>query len=235
MPHAGPRPDHPHESFPERALDGTIDARFAAIVARHGERTAVEDGARSLSFRDLDQAAARVAAALAAARGPAGDDSRPVALLLEQGADFISALIGVLRAGRFAVPLDPRNPASRNRLILGDSTATAIVASARTSELARALSAGVPPILLDALREPNQAPKRVDRTADAEAILLYTSGSTGRPKGVIQTHRNLLHNTLRHTNEFRIVPGDRFSLLYPCGVYGGVRDIFNALLNGACL
>jgi len=40
---------------------------------------------------------------------------------------------------------------------------------------------------------------------------------------------------MRHANEFRIVPTDRFSLLYPCGVYGGIRDVFNALLNGACL
>jgi thioesterase domain-containing protein len=48
-------------------------------------------------------------------------------------------------------------------------------------------------------------------------------------------HRTLVHNALRHKEAFQITPADRQTLLYSCSVYGGIRDILNALLSGASL
>ena len=228
-------PDHSHEPFPREALDGTISRRFARMVERHGVRPAIEDGLVTLTYRELDAASASLAAAIRSCPETDAQPPEPVAILLDQGASFITALLGVLRAGRFPVPLDPRNPVARNRMIREDSQASLLVGNRASLAAAGALTQGMRVIDLDACPD-SQA--RALPTADdpaAIATLLYTSGSTGKPKGVIQTHRTVLHNTMRHTNEFRILPTDRFSLLYPCGVYGGIRDIFNALLNGACL
>jgi amino acid adenylation domain-containing protein len=233
--HHRPAPSQPYEEFPAEAIEGTISQRFSRVVARHPDRTAVTEGGHALTYRDLDLAVARVARALAGVPGVFSAPPRPVALFLEQGTSFITALLGVLRAGLFPVPLDPRNPEQRNRLIAEDSLARVLIGSTETLAGARALDPGCPLLNLDDPDDGHGPLPEEPRDPDAIATLLYTSGSTGRPKGVVQTHRNVLHNTLRHTNEFRIVAEDRFSLLYPCGVYGGVRDIFNALLNGACL
>jgi len=78
--------------------------------------------------------------------------------------------------------------------------------------------------LLDRCDDPSQV-----------ACILYTSGSTGKPKGVVHDHRTLVHNMLRHRVAWGITPDDRQTQLYPCGVYGGIRDLLNALLNGAGL
>ena len=72
-------------------------------------------------------------------------------------------------------------------------------------------------------------------TTNALAFILYTSGSSGAPKGVVYSHYSTLHNARRHINAFEIRPSDRQSLLYPTTVYGGVRDIFNTILAGACV
>src|SRR5205823_9189106 len=67
------------------------------------------------------------------------------------------------------------------------------------------------------------------------ACLLYTSGSTGRPKGVMQTHRNLLHWAMTYTNDLRITPEDRLTLLHSWSVGSCLFHFWASLLNGATL
>ena len=52
---------------------------------------------------------------------------QPVAILLDQGAAFIGALLGVLKAGGCFVPLDPDNPPGRNLQMLVDSGARVLM------------------------------------------------------------------------------------------------------------
>jgi amino acid adenylation domain-containing protein len=218
----------------ELEVEASIAQRFEAQVRLHGERLALQTGAQTLTYGDLNARANRQAHALLALQRPA---SEPIALLLDQGPAYISALLGVLKAGHCYVPLDPANPSVRNEQMLEDCGAHCIVTNGANLPLSRAMSAGRCEVLdVDSLttRAATHNPNIVISPDDL-AYVLYTSGSTGRPKGVMVDHRTALHNMQRHAQAFRITPEDRQTLLYTCSVYGGTRDIFNALLNGASL
>jgi acyl-coenzyme A synthetase/AMP-(fatty) acid ligase/thioesterase domain-containing protein/acyl carrier protein len=70
-------------------------------------------------------------------------------------------------------------------------------------------------------------------TAHDLAAIFFTSGSTGQPKGVMQTHRLILHRVLTDTNQLRLRPDDRLTLLSPPTYSVSLRNLFGALLNGA--
>jgi len=229
----------------------TLWTRFSRVAGDHGARTAIRDDGRELTYRELAAAARTVAAALAAlgrARpravakdgeiGPGWEYGPPVALLLEQGIPFVTALLGVLGAGRFYVPLDAHFPASRLRLLLDDAAADVLITSrAILAATGVEVPRGVAVLDLDDVlrRGDGASPPERAVDGDAPAVILYTSGSTGRPKGVVHTQCSLMHNMLRHAGAFEFRPDDRQSLVYPCTVYGAARDTLNALLNGASL
>ena len=70
---------------------------------------------------------------------------------------------------------------------------------------------------------------------DDLAYVLFTSGSTGVPKGVMQSHRNLLHNTLKLARGLAIRADDRLTLLSSPSFGASVSDIYGALLTGAAV
>ena len=228
---------HPTGSFIEFALEDveqSIPARFERQVDHYPDRRAVKAGTHDLTYVELNHAVNRIARAILA-RGDASDE--PVALLLDHGPTLIAAILGVLKAGRIYLPLDPSYPAARTAYILEDAGAALIVTNERHLTLATKFSAaGLPLLNLDRL-EPTLPDDNPDlRVApDAPAYILYTSGSTGRPKGVVQNHRNILWDIREYTNTLHISRDDRMTLLYSCSVNGSVRGIFGALLNGASL
>jgi amino acid adenylation domain-containing protein len=145
---------------------------------------AVTDGGRSLSYRELDEAATLLAADLTA-RG-AGPES-VVGILTGRDVRTVVAMLGVLRAGAAYLPLDPSLPDERLQWILGRSGTRMVVAAGE----ARTLPPGVDPVPA----EPGptatpSAPVVLRARPDNLAYVLFTSGSTGRPKGVALTHRN---------------------------------------------
>jgi amino acid adenylation domain-containing protein len=212
----------------------SVAEQFETVAEAHAARTAIVDGASSCTYRQLNERANRVAHGLLRRRLP---EDRPVALMLSQGSSFIAGLLGVLKAGGFFVPLDPANPPARNAQMLEDSGASCVIAERAYAALAAEAATEHCPVVETeqlALGMPAENP-RMEVPDDALAYVLYTSGSTGRPKGVMQDQRSVLHNMRRHLEVFHITPEDRQTLLYTCSVYGGIRDVFNALLNGASL
>lgn len=224
--------------FPREEVEQSVPARFERQVSLYPEQIAVADAEATITYRDLNRLANRIAHAVLAVRG-AGPE--PVALLVGNGVPVAAAMMGVLKAGKFYVALDASQPVARTATILAECRPALLIADNERMEQAEALRAaidhsGLTLLNLDALppglSEENPGLKI---TAGDLAYVLYTSGSTGRPKGVVQDHRYLLHLTMVYTNGGRMSAADRLALLYSPSFAGAVRDIYCTLLNGAAL
>jgi amino acid adenylation domain-containing protein len=220
--------------FPAEAVEQSIPALFEQQVARHSTRLAVKSGQQTLTYAALNQRANRVARAIQARCGEGGE---PIALLLEQGAPVIAGLLGVLKTGKFYVPLDPSYPPARLTYMLEDSQARLLVTNTQHLPLTKAIGWRGPEVLnLDELdAELSDENLGTALSPDTLAHLLYTSGSTGTPKGVLHNHRNVLHMIKNECNGFHFCTDDRLSLLYSTGVVSSARITLSGLLSGATL
>ncbi|MDX1996532.1 MAG: non-ribosomal peptide synthase/polyketide synthase [Thermoanaerobaculia bacterium] len=171
-------------------------ARVAAVARVRPSAVAVADAARSLTYRELDAAANRLAHRL---RDLGLAPEARVGLALERSVDLVVAVLAVSRAGAAYVPVDPSHPAERIAFVLADAEVGALVGDERTlSAVAGLAPAGTPLVRVDdpSLRDEPAGPPFDGPALDDLAYVLYTSGSTGRPKGVAVSHRafaNFLH------------------------------------------
>ncbi|MFI2782761.1 amino acid adenylation domain-containing protein [Streptomyces sp. ALB3] len=171
---------------PAPVPDTTLPRLFADRAAATPDAVAVVSGDESLTYRELDEAAGRVAGFLAG-RG-VGPES-VVAVALPRTTGLVVALLGVLKSGAGYLPIDPAYPSGRLEFLLADAAPSLVLTDAEAGpSLPRT---GVPVLhLADALlASPATAPAAP--APDNVAYVMYTSGSTGTPKGVAVTHRNV--------------------------------------------
>ena len=160
------------------------------------------DAPTRLSYADLQQGAARVAAGLLDRGFQPG---QPVAIMLPTGPEYFFSFAGILLAGGIPVPIYPPARAAqieehlqRHVGILTNALATALITVPRAKVLATLLKSQVPSLRMvctvEELSASTASLERVTAHANDIALLQYTSGSTSGPKGVVLTHANLLAN-----------------------------------------
>ncbi|PFG57309.1 non-ribosomal peptide synthase protein (TIGR01720 family)/amino acid adenylation domain-containing protein [Amycolatopsis sulphurea] len=221
--------ERPGTAAEPAVTETTLPGLFAAQVARRPEATAVVDGERRLSYRELDEHSTRLAALLRA-RG-AGPE-RLVALALPRSADAVIGVLAVLKSGAGYVPLDLEHPAQRLNEILEDTGPVLVV----TTEDA-AVPGGRPKLLLDdvAGSVPEDGVAEISVSAANTAYVIHTSGSTGRPKGVTVSHRTVV-NLLSSTDELiGAGPEDVHSLFHSLAFDVSVWEMWAALGRGGRL
>src|SRR5262245_32279706 len=220
--------------FKKEEIEQSIPERFEKIVAKYRDRVAVKTANKTLTYEELNHAANRIAYLILET---SGRENERIAMLMEQGPSLIASMIGILKAGKTYVPLDCYYPQARLASVLQDSQPTLIITNNRNLSLARQL---VPEAFritnIDEI-EPNPCDRDPNGliSPDNLAWIIYTSGSTGKPKGVMQTHRNVLHETMNYTNGAHICYEDRLILVSSPAFADAVRTKYAALLNGASL
>ncbi|MEU4805401.1 amino acid adenylation domain-containing protein [Actinosynnema sp. NPDC023587] len=206
----------------EYPADATVPDLFAEQVRSRPDADAVHDGARWLSYAELDARSDRLAHALVA-RGARPD--QPVGLALPRGADLVTAMLAVVKTGAAYLPLDPGNPAARDAAALAESGTALVVTDGD-----RALPAGVTALALSEVDGPATPLPRVAHPLGV-AYLNYTSGSTGRPKGVAVPHRGVVRLVSSPTFA-RFGPGQTFLHLSATAFDLTTLEVWGALLTG---
>nr|AKO90064.1 MPS1 [Mycobacterium avium subsp. paratuberculosis] len=172
---------------------GVAPQLLAAAVAADPDAPAIVDGARELSYRELDDWSTRLARKLIQ-HGVGPEHAAGVAI--ERCAELVVAWWAVTKAGGVYAPVNLDYPVERIASVL-DTVNAVCVLTCGTDEVA---GAGPRPILrIDGLdlsghsTEPiTDADRRSPLRADDTAYLIFTSGSTGVPKGVAVSHTGLL-------------------------------------------
>ena len=178
-----------------------VHALFEAQAIRSPDAVALVQGARRLSYAQVNAQANRIARHLRTLG--VGPDAR-VAIYVDRGVEMIIGLLAVLKAGGAYVPLDPTYPAERLAYTVQDSLPTVLLTQAGMENDWRAVlgeaATALPVIDLAAADGPWQHQSVEDllqlpgEAAPCNlAYVLYTSGSTGKPKGVAMPHGPLVN------------------------------------------
>jgi acyl-CoA synthetase (AMP-forming)/AMP-acid ligase II len=175
-------------------LEGRVseygDRALYSFLDRNG------DVSRSLSFHELYDASASVAAHLQLL----GLQGQPVALLYPQSVDFIVAFFAAIMAGAFPMPVTKprgRDWHSIEAVLKASQARTVLTSSGKSERIPDEICAAnrLSIIHTDRLSPAKDEWRRLRFSARDVAFVQYTSGSTSQPKGVAITHGNILHNS----------------------------------------
>ena len=219
------------------------------------QRVALIQGERSMTYAELEQRINRVANGLISL---GVERFERVLVIFENDIRFPEVLLGIVRAGAVAVPVNFKFKPPQHIDLARDCGSRIVFGSAGMAESVLAcLADGVAEvgIVVDADRGPlrsyddwlaSSSPERCDHGSAGSDVCIqaYTSGSTGRPKGVLLSHRGLLRNVQLQAASNRIDENSRVLLftplfhmnatgagLLPCLIQGGsvvILKEFNA-------
>ncbi|MEH0470352.1 amino acid adenylation domain-containing protein [Streptomyces sp. B21-097] len=212
--------------------DRTLHEWFAESAARHGDAVALEVGGRTLTYRQLDRTADRIAGEVL--RRCAGRPRR-IGLYASRSVAAYAGYLAALRLGAAVVPLNPSFPVARNERIVRCAALDAVIAQEADPGLP------APVVEVDPARpaeeSPGAAPPRPSpRPGPREAAyILFTSGSTGTPKGVPVSHRNVDAYLRYVVPRYGLGPGARVTQNFELTFDLSVFDLFATWGSGAAL
>ena len=221
--------------------EGTLPELFEAQVGKTPDAVAVVFEEQSLSYRELNERANRLAHYLIG-QGVGPEDI--VAIAVPRSMEMIVGLLGILKAGAAYLPLDPEYPAERLRFMMEDADPVCVLT---TSEVAERLpGSGLRRIFLDDPgtnrifgEQPARTPTNGERIRPLRsanpAYMIYTSGSTGKPKGVVVTHQNVVRLFGATEDWFRFGPRDVWTLFHSYAFDFSVWEIWGPFLHGGRL
>ncbi|MFD0278327.1 condensation domain-containing protein [Kitasatospora sp. NPDC127111] len=208
----------------------TVPEAFRSWVERTPDAPAVVDGEHTVSYRQLDEAAAAVRSLLAGAGVRAGDT---VAVAAPRG-EAAAAVLGVWRAGAVCLPLDPGHDPSWLTRQLARSRVRAVL----TGTGVRLPADGDLPPVLPLAGAPAPGPAAADANGGpaGPACVLHTCGDAGQPVATVLSHAGLAAAVGHFAAELGVGPGTGVPALAAPATFDALFDVFLALgAGGHCV
>jgi amino acid adenylation domain-containing protein len=222
--------NHTATSYPRERC---IHTEFEEQARQRPAAPAVVCGGESVSYRELNRRANKLAAYLRA-RG-VGAGAR-VGICMERSAEMITGILGILKAGAAYVPLDPSYPKDRLNFMISDAAAKVVLCAESIAPVLAESGSEVISLeqtwpLIQRLGDEDASG---NTTADGLAYVIYTSGSTGTPKGVAVPHRAVMR-LVEETNYVELGPRDRIAHVSNVCFDAATFEIWGAVLTGGCV
>ncbi|MDV6305700.1 amino acid adenylation domain-containing protein [Rhodococcus cerastii] len=180
------------------APDCTLAAVFEQAATSWPDNTAVIDGSRSLTYREVDRQSNTLADSLIRAGARPGT---LVAIAYPRSVEYLVAIWAVAKTGAGFLSIDPSQPVARVQEILDRAAPVTGISAADFHSFGH-----------DWVSVTGDERDRVDVPAaplDSVAYVVYTSGSTGVPKGVRVTHRGIANLVQSQRDLFGVEPDSR--------------------------
>lgn len=203
--------------------------RIETIAAERPDAIAVIENEERLSYASLYRQAGSLAA-LMAAEGVRAEDR--VAVMLNNGADAVRAVVAILRLGAVLVPISTRSRPAELDHVCADSQPIAMVYAPEFAETVGGARSA--PVLRydvseaawrEAVNRGDSAPATSPAEEDALFAILYTSGTTGRPKGAMLTHLGAIHSCLHWRDALVLTDDERTLLCVPWAHVSGLCGV----------
>jgi fatty-acyl-CoA synthase len=202
----------------------------------HGDREALVDGRRRITYRQLEERVNRLARALQALGLRYGERC---AILAYNCSEYVEIIFATAKLGLVLVPLNWRLTPAELAFNLNDSGTQTLLFDPQLAESAAALKAesgltrcivlGSQPIsdaaTYDALlAQQEDLPPAPDSPVDLDTphIIMYTAGTTGRPKGAVLSQGASFYNAVNLMVDLNFHAGDRNLALLPMFHIGGI-------------
>lgn len=214
----------------------TLHGWFEKQVAQTPNQSAVYFEQDTLTYTQLNERANQVRDQLITQGIPV---EGKIGLLFERSLEIPAAMLGVLKAGGCYIPIDPRHPTARIKLILEDAKPFCILthSSIPPHFFDNDFIKSYPLVFIDKLPvDPGShisPPPLVH--ANHLAYIMYTSGSTGIPKGVMLEHRAVVNRLFWMQKHYHLKPEDKVLQKTTYTFDVSVWEFFWPLLTGAQL
>src|SRR5258705_6074884 len=209
----------------------SIWAMVSDAASRNPDGEALVCGVRRMTWREVAQQSAQVAAGLLKMGLQSGDR---VALLLGNRIEFALAMFGAARLGTVTVILSTREKKPEIAYVLADCGARLLIHEATLAD--RLPDAhDIPDLAYRISVDDNESASQFSELMNIEplhgpaavgeedtAVILYTSGTTGRPKGAMLAHCNVIHSATVYEACMKLTSADRSIAAVPLAHVTGV-------------
>jgi acyl-coenzyme A synthetase/AMP-(fatty) acid ligase len=223
--------------------DDSLWSDFQASVASFSTKRAIACGGRTMTFDELDRAAAGLAGELAARSVKQGD---VVAIFGRNSLEAAVSMLACIRIGAVMAPMPLMFGAQQLGALLDQCTATALICigdrqlekgvEAHSADCAWALVPCDQERIEKFLTEPPSTFPPTPLDPDAPSLLLHSSGTTSTPKAIVHSS-----NTMRYAGEqvrerWQLTSEDVYLVVCEFGFVGSLLfGYVPAMLSGALM